>query len=144
MPPKKKAKITATVRIQQEGGSANVSKLGQMLGGYGVNIGAVLKQFNEATAQLRGLTVPADIVIYDDRSVEVVPKSPAASSLIRRASGVAKGSSRPHVEKVGSITDTQLAEIATTKMPDLNANSLDEAKKIVAGTARSMGITIQG
>lgn len=144
MPPKGKNKIVAVVRIQHEGGNANMAKLGQSMGVHGVNIVALSKEFNEATAAHRGMRVAADITVFDDKSFEMAVKTPATTSLLKRAAGVAKGSARPHTQKSGSITAKQLSEIATIKLRDLNATSQEAAEKIVAGTARSMGIQIAG
>lgn len=139
---KKKSKVAGVVRISQEGGNANVAKVGQALGSYGVNIVGVMKEFNENSAAHRGLLVSADITIYEDRSFEVTVKTPATASLLLRAAGVEKGSARPHVDTAGTVTKAQLREIASIKMPDLNAESVEQAEKIVGGTARSMGIKI--
>ncbi|MFE3326086.1 50S ribosomal protein L11 [Streptomyces sp. NPDC059176] len=139
---KKKSKVAGVVRISQEGGNANVAKVGQVLGSYGVNIVGVMKEFNEGSAAHRGLLVSADITIYEDRSFEVAVKTPATASLLLQAAGVQKGSARPHAETAGTVTKAQLREIASIKMPDLNAESVEQAEKIVGGTARSMGIKI--
>src|SRR4051794_11529654 len=110
MPPKKK--VEAVVRLQQDGGSANVAKIGQSLGTYGINIVSVVRAFDEATQQYKGLKVPVDVVIYDDRSTEVRVKTPASASLLLKAAGPAKGSAEPHTTTVGTITEDQLREIA--------------------------------
>lgn len=141
---KKKSKVAGVVRISQEGGNANVAKVGQVLGSYGVNIVGVMKEFNENSSAHRGLLVSADITIYEDRSFTVTVKTPATSSLLLRAAGVEKGAARPHVETAGTVTQSQLREIASVKLPDLNAESVEQAEKIVGGTARSMGIKIVG
>ncbi|ESZ99672.1 50S ribosomal protein L11 [Frankia sp. CcI156] len=142
MPAKKK--LSAVVRIQQEGGNANVAKIGQALGTYGVNIVGVMKEFNEASAIHHGLQVSADVSIFEDRSFELSVKSPATTSLLLQAAGVRKGSPRPHAEHAGAVTVSQLREIAKVKLPDLNVDSMEAAEKIVAGTARSMGIKVTG
>lgn len=141
MPPKKK-KVQAVVRLQQDGGAANVAKVGQSLGAYGINIVQVVNAFNEATSQYRGLKVPVDVVIYEDRSTEVFAKTPATTSLLLQAAGTAKGSAEPHKTSAGTITRDQLHEIATVKMPDLNTYTVEEAAKVVEGSARSMGIKV--
>nr|AQM75224.1 LSU ribosomal protein L11P [Streptomyces sp.] len=140
--PKKKQKINATVRVQQPAGNANVAKIGQVLGAYGVNIAGVMKEFNAATAMHSGLEVSADVIIFEDRSFKLAVKTPTASGLLRQAAGIQKGSSRPHAEQVGTITREQLRKIATIKLPDLNTDSMGEAERIVAGSARSMGIKV--
>ena len=101
------------------------------------------KAYNAATESQRGNVIPVEITVYEDRSFTFITKTPPAAELIKKAAGVAKGSAVPHTTKVGSITEAQAREIAETKMPDLNANDLDAATKIVAGTARSMGITVE-
>ena len=142
MPPKSR-KITAVVRIQQPAGAANVAKVGQVLGAYGVNIVQVMKDFNEATEQYRGLDVAADITIHDDRSTVVAARTPTTSSLIKRALRIEKGSGTPGATSAGVITDAVLQDVARQKFPDLNTTELDEAKKIVAGSARSMGLSLE-
>jgi large subunit ribosomal protein L11 len=102
------------------------------------------KQYNAATESQRGNVIPVEITIYEDRSFSFITKTPPAPELIKKAAGMAKGSSTPHTDKVGSITAAQVREIAQTKMPDLNATTMEAAEKIIAGTARSMGITVQG
>ena len=102
-----------------------------------------VKAYNAETESMRGNIVPVEITVYEDRSFTFITKTPPASQLIKKAAGIAKGSGTPHTVKVGSITTAQAAEIAETKMRDLNANNLDAATKIVAGTARSMGITVE-
>ncbi|GAA0549031.1 50S ribosomal protein L11 [Actinomadura livida] len=143
MPPKKK-KIAALVKVQLQAGAATPAPpVGTALGPHGVNIMDFCKQYNAATESQRGNVVPVEITIYEDRSFTFVTKTPPAAQLILKAAGVDKGSGEPHKTKVGSITADQVREIATTKMPDLNAKSLETAEKIVAGTARSMGIEIK-
>lgn len=142
MPPKSR-KITAVVRIQQPAGAANVAKVGQVLGAYGINIVQVMKDFNEATEQYRGLDVAADITIHEDRSTLVKARTPTTSSLIKRAINIQKGSETPGTKIVASVPASVIADVAKQKMPDLNTDSLDEAMKIVAGSARSMGLSVQ-
>ncbi|KWX02733.1 50S ribosomal protein L11 [Carbonactinospora thermoautotrophica] len=141
MPPKKK--IAAVVKLQIEAGSANPAKVGQSLGAHGVNIMEFCKAYNAATEAQRGNVIPAEITIYEDRSFTFVTKTPPASQLLLKAARVEKGSAEPHKTKVASVTREQIREIAEMKMKDLNANDLDAAEKIIAGTARSMGITVQ-
>jgi large subunit ribosomal protein L11 len=118
--------------------------VGTALGPHGVNIMDFCRQYNAATEAQRGNIIPVEITIYEDRSFEFVTKTPPAPELIKKAAGVAKGSSEPHKTKVGTITAAQVREIAQTKMPDLNARSIEMAERIIAGTARSMGIQVQG
>ncbi|MGA8851979.1 MAG: 50S ribosomal protein L11 [Aeromicrobium sp.] len=140
MPPKKK--VAAIVKVQLQAGSANPAPpVGTALGPHGVNIMEFCKAYNAATESMRGNVVPVEITIYEDRSFTFVTKTPPAAELIKKAAGLKKGSSVPHTDKVGKISKAQIREIATTKMPDLNANDIDQAMKIVEGTARSMGVT---
>jgi large subunit ribosomal protein L11 len=141
MPPKRK--IAAVVKLQINAGAATPAPpVGPALGQHGVNIMEFCKQYNAATESQRGNVVPVEITIYEDRSFTFVTKTPPAARLILKAAGVEKGSGTPHTAKVASITRDQVREIASTKLPDLNANDLDAAEKIIAGTARSMGITV--
>ncbi|WP_141580551.1 50S ribosomal protein L11 [Actinomadura sp. WMMA1423] len=143
MPPKRK-KIAALVKVQLQAGQATPAPpVGTALGPHGVNIMDFCKQYNAATESQRGNVIPVEITIYEDRSFTFVTKTPPAAQLILKAAGVEKGSGEPHKTKVGSVTRDQVREIATTKMPDLNAKDLDAAEKIVAGTARSMGIEVK-
>lgn len=140
MPPRKK--IAAVVRIQLPAGSASPAPpVGTVLGPHGVNIMDFCRAYNAQTESQRGQVIPADITIYEDRSFTFELKTPPTPVLLRKAAGVDKGSGEPHTNKVGSVTKAQLREIAETKMPDLNANDIDAAMKIVEGTARSMGVT---
>ena len=144
MPPRKK-KVSAVVKVQLQAGSATPAPpVGTALGPHGVNIMDFCKQYNAATESQRGNVIPVEISIYEDRSFTFITKTPPAAQLIKKAAGVDKGSGEPHKNKVGSITRDQLREIAQTKMPDLNAGSIEQAEKIVAGTARSMGINVAG
>jgi large subunit ribosomal protein L11 len=115
--------------------------VGTALGPHGVNIMDFCKAYNAETENMRGNIVPVEITIFEDRSFTFITKTPPAADLIKKAAGVKKGSGTPHTDKVGKISKDQIREIATTKMPDLNANDIDEAMKIVEGTARSMGVT---
>ena len=141
MPPKKK--IAALVKVQLQAGAATPAPpVGTALGPHGVNIMEFCKAYNAATEAMRGNVIPVEITIYEDRSFEFITKTPPAAELIKKAAGIKSGSARPHTDKVGKITAAQVREIATTKLPDLNANDVDAAMKIVEGTARSMGVTI--
>jgi large subunit ribosomal protein L11 len=142
MPPRKK--VAALVKVQLNAGAATPAPpVGTALGPHGVNIMDFCKQYNAATESQRGNVIPVEITIYEDRSFTFVTKTPPAAQLILKAAGVEKGSGTPHTTKVGTVTRDQIREIAQTKMPDLNANDLDAAEKIVAGTARSMGIEVK-
>ncbi len=140
MPPKKK--VAAIVKVQLQAGSANPAPpVGTALGPHGVNIMEFCKAYNAATESMRGNVVPVEITIYEDRSFTFVTKTPPAAEMIKKAAGLKKGSAVPHTDKVGKITKDQIREIATTKLPDLNASDVEQAMKIVEGTARSMGVT---
>jgi large subunit ribosomal protein L11 len=141
MPPKKK--VAAVVKIAIQAGAATPAPpVGTALGPHGVNMMEFVKQYNAATESMRGTIIPAEITIYEDRTFTFITKTPPAAELIKKAAGLAKGSGVPNKEKVGTITAAQVREIAETKMPDLNANDVDAAMKIVAGTARSMGVNV--
>jgi len=136
-------KVAAVVKVAIQAGAATPAPpVGTALGPHGVNIMEFVKAYNAATESMRGTIIPAEITIYEDRTFTFITKTPPAPELIKKAAGVAKGSGVPNKEKVGSITPAQVREIATTKLPDLNANDLDAACKIVEGTARSMGVTV--
>ena len=138
-------KVQAMVKLQISAGKATPAPpVGTALGPHGVNIMDFCKQYNAATESQRGNVIPVEISIYEDRSFTFITKTPPAAQLIKKAAGVDKGSGEPHKNKVGSITRDQLRDIAQTKMPDLNAGSVEQAEKIIAGTARSMGITVSG
>ena len=138
-------KITGYVKLQIPAGKATPAPpVGPALGQHGINIAAFTKEFNERTKNDAGLIIPVVITVYADRSFTFITKTPPAAQLIKKAAGVAKGSGVPHTQKVGSLTLDQVKEIAQTKMEDLNANDIDAAAKIIAGTARSMGITVEG
>ncbi|MCT1367352.1 MULTISPECIES: 50S ribosomal protein L11 [Micrococcales] len=142
MAPKKK--VSGLIKLQIQAGAANPAPpVGPALGQHGVNIMEFCKAYNAATESMRGNVIPVEITVYEDRSFTFITKTPPAADLIKKAAGVAKGSGVPHTNKVGKISMDQVREIAETKMPDLNANDLDAASKIVAGTARSMGITVE-
>ncbi len=143
MPTKKK--IAGLIKLQIQAGAATPAPpVGPALGQHGVNIMDFCKQYNAETESQRGNVIPVEITVYEDRSFTFITKTPPAARLILKAAGVEKGSGEPHVKKVASISRQQVREIATTKMSDLNANDLDAAEKIIAGTARSMGITVTG
>ncbi len=136
--------IKAKVKLQIPAGAANPAPpVGPALGQHGVNIMDFCKKFNEATKDRQGLVIPVVLTVYEDRSFDFILKSPPCSVLLKRAAGLAKGSGVPNKEKVGSVTSAQVEEIARTKINDLNASNLPQAAKIVAGTARSMGIEIK-
>jgi len=140
---KKAAKIKAQVKVQIPGGKATPAPpVGTALGPHGINLGQFVSQFNDKTRDLNGMVVPALITIYEDRSFEFVIKSPPASALLKQAAKLAKGANNPKTEKVGTVTRAQILEIAKTKAEDLNATDLEAAGRMVAGTARSMGIEV--
>jgi len=142
MAPKKK--VTGLIKLHIQAGAANPAPpVGPALGQHGVNIMDFCKAYNAATEDKRGNIIPVEITVYEDRSFDFRLKTPPASRLILKAAGLEKGSSVPQSTKVGSLTRAQVREIAETKMPDLNANDIDAAMKIIEGTARPMGITIQ-
>jgi large subunit ribosomal protein L11 len=141
MPPKKK--IAGYIKLQIKAGAATPAPpVGPALGQHGVNIMEFCKAYNAATEAQRGDIVPVEITVYEDRSFTFVTKTPPAARMILKAAGLEKGSGTPHTVKVGSISPAQVREIATTKMPDLNANDVEAAAKIIEGTARQMGITV--
>jgi large subunit ribosomal protein L11 len=143
MPPKKK--IAGLIKLQIQAGAATPAPpVGPALGQHGVNIMDFCKQYNAATEAQRGNVIPVEITVYEDRSFDFITKTPPAARMILKAAGVDKGSGEPHKTKVATITRDQVREIAQTKMADLNANDIDAAEKIIAGTARSMGITVTG
>lgn len=134
--------VLGMVKLQLDAGGANPGKVGQALGPYGANIMAFCKAYNDTTASRRGTVVPVEVTIYEDRSFDFVTRTPPTSRLLAAAAGTQRGSARPNAEHAGVITRAQLAEVARTKLPDLNTDDLEQAMKIVAGTARSMGITV--
>jgi len=141
MPPKKK--VSGLIKLQIQAGQANPAPpVGPALGQHGVNIMEFCKAYNAATETQRGNVVPVEITVYEDRSFTFITKTPPAAKLILKAAGLDKGSGVPHTDKVGSLTREQVRGIAEQKMADLNANDLDAAEKIIAGTARSMGVTV--
>lgn len=137
-------KIKTKIKLQITGGQANPAPpVGPALGQHGLNIAGFCKEFNDKTKDKMGEIVPVEITVYEDRSYDFILKTSPASELIKKAAGIKKGSGKPLVEKVGSITDAQLEEIAKTKMSDLSAHDIEAAKKIIAGTARQMGVEIK-
>ncbi|MDO5711046.1 MAG: 50S ribosomal protein L11 [Micrococcales bacterium] len=144
MPPKKKKKISGLIKLQIQAGAATPAPpVGPALGQHGVNIMEFVKAYNAATESQRGNVIPVEITVYEDRSFTFITKTPPAAELIKKAAGVAKGSGEPHKTKVAKLTQDQVRAIATQKMQDLNANDIEQAMKIIAGTARSMGITVR-
>jgi large subunit ribosomal protein L11 len=140
-------KVKSLIKLQVKGGAANPSPpVGPALGQHGVNIMEFCKAFNAQTQtpDRQGKPLPVEITVYEDRSFTFIIKTPPASHLIKEATGVAKGSSVPHTNKVGKITKKQLEDVAKIKMPDLNAASLEAAMRSIAGSARSMGIEVEG
>jgi large subunit ribosomal protein L11 len=142
MAPKKK-KITALVKLQIKAGAATPAPpVGTALGQHGVNIMDFCKQYNDATQQFAGQVIPVELTIYEDRSFTFVTKQPPAAELIKQAAGIEKGSDVPNRDKVARLTRNQVREIAEKKMVDLNANDVEMAMRIIAGTARSMGVDV--
>lgn len=137
-------KVVAIIKLAINAGKANPAPpIGPALGQHGVNIMMFCKEYNAKTADQVGMVVPVEISVFEDRSFTFILKTPPASVLIKKAAGVESGSGEPNKKKVGSISRTQLQEIAQTKLPDLNANDIAAAMKIVEGTARNMGITVK-
>lgn len=135
--------ITGVIKLQAPGGKATPAPpIGPALGQHGVNIGQFVSQFNERTKDLNGTTVPIEITVYADKSFDFIVKSPPAAVLLKQEAGLAKGSGEPNTNKVGTVTKAQIRKIVETKMKDLNAYDLDQADKIIEGTARSMGIEV--
>lgn len=136
-------KVLTTIRLQAPGGQASPAPpVGPALGQHGLNIMEFVKAFNAQTAQDNGVTIPVVITVYEDRSFDFVVKTPPAAVLIKQAINLAKGSGTPHTHKVGKITEAQLRAIAEKKLADLNANTVEQAIPIIAGTARSMGVEV--
>ena len=141
----KQRQVTAQIKVQVTGGQATPAPpVGTALGPHGVNIGQFVSQFNEKTRDMMGMTIPVVITVYNDRSFEFILKSPPAAVLLKKAAGVAKGSGSPLKNKVGTVTGAQVEAIAKQKYEDLNASSLEQARKMIAVTARSMGIEVIG
>ncbi len=143
MPPKKE--VMVKIKLQCPGGQATPAPpVGPALGQHGVNIGEFVKRFNDATRKENGLTIPCIVTVFKDRTFEIAYKTPPASVLLKKHANVVKGSGVPNKEKVGSVTRKQVEEIAKAKMKDLNAASLDAAMRVIEGTARNMGIKVEG
>ncbi len=143
MPAKKK--VAALVKVQLNAGQATPAPpVGTALGPHGVNIMEFCKAYNAATESMRGNVIPVEITIFEDRTFSFVTKTPPAAELIKKAAGLAKGSAVPQRDKVARLSRDQVRDIATTKLPDLNAGDVDAAMRIVEGTARSMGVTVEG
>ncbi|MFH1171682.1 MAG: 50S ribosomal protein L11 [bacterium] len=137
-------KVKTIVKIQLPAGAATPAPpVGTALGPHGVNIQEFCQQFNARTQEMRGNVIPAEITLFEDRSFSFVLKTPPAAELLKKAAGIEKGSGKPLTDKVGKVTKAQIREIAEKKLPDLNANDIDAAMRIIEGTARNMGITIQ-
>ena len=138
-------KVLTTIKLQAMGGAASPAPpVGPALGQHGINIMEFCKAFNAQTQQDAGTVIPVEITVFEDRSFTFITKSPPAAILIKQAIGIDKGSGEPNRDKVGTISQAQLKQIAERKMADLNANDLDQAAKIIAGTARSMGVDVVG
>jgi large subunit ribosomal protein L11 len=138
-------RLVTTLKLQLPAGQATPAPpVGTVLGPHGINLMDFVKAYNEATSSQRGMILPAEVSIYEDRTFTFVIKTPPAPALLRQAARVEKGSAEPHKVKVGTVTKAQVKEIAEIKMPDLNANDIDSAMKTVEGTARSMGIEVKG
>ena len=136
--------VAVTIKLQAPGGQATPAPpIGPALGQHGVNIGQFVSQFNERTKDLNGMTVPVVLNVYADKSFDFIVKSPPAAVLLKQEAGIAKGSGEPNKEKVGKITKKQIRKITETKFNDLNAYSMEQADKIIEGTARSMGIEVE-
>ena len=136
-------KVTAVVKLQINAGKATPAPpIGSTLGPYGINMMEFIKGYNEKTKDMVGTIVPVEITIFEDRSFTFITKTPPAADLIRKAANAAKGSGTPNRDKVGRLTQDQVRQIAEVKMPDLNANDIEGAMKIIAGTARSMGVDV--
>lgn len=136
--------VVRKIKLQASGGQATPAPpIGPALGQHGVNIGQFVSQFNERTRDLNGMTVPVEINVYADKSFDFIVKSPPAAVLLKEEAGLAKGSGEPNTEKVGTVTKAQIRKISERKFEDLNAYSLEQADKIIEGTARSMGIEVE-
>jgi len=137
--------VTGQAKFQVPGGQATPAPpVGTSLGKYGVNLGQFVQQFNDRTKEYNGTPIPVIVTVYNDRSFDFVTKSPPAASMLKAAAGIAKGSGVPNKDKVGKVTRAQCEEIAEKKMEDLNARSISQAAMMIEGTARSMGITVEG
>ena len=138
-------KINAMVKLQCPAGAATPAPpVGTALGKFGINLGQFVQQFNDQTKDAAGMMIPVVVSVYNDRSFDFITKSPPAAVLLKKAAGIAKGSGVPNKDKVGNVTRAQMEDIANTKMADLNARDLDHAVQMIAGTARSMGLVVEG
>lgn len=137
--------LVGEAKFQVPGGSATPAPpVGTSLGKFGINLGQFVQQFNDRTKEFNGTPIPVVVSVYNDRSFEFITKSPPAAALLKIAAGIAKGSGVPNKTKVGSVTQDQIRDICEKKMADLNARDMDHAMRMIAGTARSMGITVEG
>lgn len=137
--------VTGEAKFQVPGGQATPAPpVGTSLGKFGINLGQFVQQFNDRTKEYNGTPIPVIVTVYNDRSFDFVCKSPPAASLLKQAAGIAKGSGTPNTEKVGKVTMDQIDDICQKKMQDLNARDLEHARRLIAGTARSMGIEVEG
>ena len=137
--------LVGEAKFQVPGGQATPAPpVGTSLGKFGINLGQFVQQFNDKTKEYNGTPIPVIVSVYNDRSFDFVTKSPPAASLLKQAAGIAKGSGEPHVKKVGKVTMAQVDDICNKKMEDLNARDLEHARLIIQGTARSMGIEVEG
>lgn len=136
--------LTASVKFQVPGGQATPAPpVGTALGRYGVNLGQFVMQFNDRTKEAAGMPIPVVVNVYNDRSFDFITKSPPAAALLKQAAGIAKGSGVPNKDKVGKVTSAQVEQIVKLKLADLNARDIDHAKRMVEGTARSMGLEVE-
>ncbi|MEQ9379927.1 MAG: 50S ribosomal protein L11 [Pirellulales bacterium] len=137
--------LVASVKFQVPGGQATPAPpVGTSLGKHGINLGQFVQQFNDRTKEARGTPIPVVVNVYNDRSFDFVTKSPPAAALLKQAAGIVKGSGVPNKDKVGSVTSAQIEDIVKTKMEDLNAMDVEHAKRMIEGTARSMGLKVEG
>src|SRR3990172_5499668 len=137
--------LAGVAKFQIPGGQATPAlPVGTSLGKYGINLGQFVQQFNERTREAGGMMIPVVVTVYNDRTFEFITKSPPAAVLLKKAANLAKGSAVPNKDKVGTVTRAQLEQIANTKMADLNASDVDHAVRMIAGTARSMGLNVEG
>jgi large subunit ribosomal protein L11 len=140
-----KKQFAGSAKFQIPGGQATPAPpVGTALGKYGINLGQFVQQFNERTKDAGGMMIPVVVTVYNDRTFEFITKSPPAAVLLKKSANLAKGSGVPNKEKVGKVSQSQLEEIAQTKMADLNARDLEHAARMIAGTARSMGLEVEG
>lgn len=139
-----KKKLAGTVKFQVPGGQATPAPpVGTALGRFGINLGQFVQQFNDRTKEANGMPIPVVVDVYSDRTFEFITKSPPAAALLKRAAGIAKGSGVPNRDKVGTVTPAQIDEIVNLKIADLNASNLDNARRLIEGTARSMGLEVE-